>query len=112
MKLTQQVVFDTVTAHLLNQMVPSKLKEGVCAYRGAGGLQCAVGCLISDDEYDPAMEDMTVLDLLETGQLPKRLEEHVEFLSELQMIHDDHAVAEWEDCLLVLSKTHELEWKP
>ena len=46
-------VFNKVEAHLLAQGVRSirKSKMYMCAYRGAGGLRCSVGCLIKDEFY-------------------------------------------------------------
>ena len=32
---------------------------GKCAYRGANGTKCALGMYITDEEYDPVMEDLT-----------------------------------------------------
>ena len=67
-----------------------------CAYRGADGAQCAIGCVIPDSLYDPNMEDGlngigTFLSGFETERQPL-----VEFfkdipvsaLQELQSIHD------------------------
>lgn len=68
--LTMQQVFDKVARHLLTQreraVDPS---TGQCQYRtvrrGIPGavetreLKCAVGCLINDEFYDPAIEGMS-----------------------------------------------------
>ena len=48
-----QEVFDRVASHLLTQSARSLLPDGSgCAYRGANGRMCAVGCLIADYEYE------------------------------------------------------------
>lgn len=61
--MNQQEIFDKVATHLIAQgkqsLAPDPHHEGeVCAYRGADGTMCAAGCLIPDDEYDPAFEGM------------------------------------------------------
>lgn len=49
----------------LNKMYDHLIKQGrkstgakwdACAYRGEGDTMCAVGCLISDEAYNPEME--------------------------------------------------------
>ena len=52
----RQAAFEHVAMHLLRQGKKS-LRWGHCAYRGDDGLKCAVGCLISDEDYDPAMDN-------------------------------------------------------
>jgi len=52
-----QGVFDRVAKHLLTQNKKARLEdEDTCAYRGAEGTKCAVGCLITDEAYDYLME--------------------------------------------------------
>ena len=46
---TAQQVFTQVKNHLLKQNEKSMI-NGICAYRGSNGLQCAAGCLMSDEE--------------------------------------------------------------
>lgn len=88
-KLTAQAIFDRVAKHLLRQGRRSWSTEaGGCAYRGNDGDKCAVGCLILDREYDEAMENRPVCELLDKGALPMRLAPHVGLLTILQMAHD------------------------
>lgn len=55
--MTLREVFDKVKTHLLTQGKRAMLPGGyACAYRGAGGTKCAVGCLILDEAYDHRME--------------------------------------------------------
>lgn len=69
--MTLQQIFDTVATHLLAQGARSQrivvrhdddTTEGVtvCAYRGAEGQKCAIGCLILDEAYEPDLEGYTV----------------------------------------------------
>ena len=57
--MTHQEIFDEVAAHLLTQKKQAVNDEGVCLYRTPSGLSCAVGCLIPDDLYTPAIETGT-----------------------------------------------------
>lgn len=50
--LTRQEIFNRSALHLLAQGHPSKNGEK-CAYMGAGGTSCAVGCLIPESHRDP-----------------------------------------------------------
>ena len=63
--LTSQQIFDKVLAHLRKQGCQSRHQNddgtlGSCAYRGAGGTMCAVGCLIPDNVYDERIEGLGV----------------------------------------------------
>ncbi len=62
-----------------------------CMYRGPGGLKCAVGCLLTDEEYDPEMEGKAVYEI----ELPKRLKPHARLLSLLQASHDGAFLDFW-----------------
>ena len=92
--MTKQEVYDTVCAHLAQQKTRSHLDGQGCAYRGREGRKCAVGCLISDDEYSPDMECKIVGTLSCYGELPDRLRPFVHLLRELQKAHDFCATPE------------------
>jgi len=104
--MNAQDIFNTVTVHLFTQGRPA-MKDGQCSYRGDMGTSCAVGCLIPDDEYDPAMDDLieirsiarrrgmddffggTSIDgLLKAGLAPEWMRDQHLVLAELQMAHD------------------------
>lgn len=89
--MTPQEIFDTVVKHLEAQGGRSTDHLG-CLYRGPKGKKCAVGSLISDDDYCPAMERMNVGRLLpKFSHLPDWMRQNVELLTELQTVHDDGA---------------------
>lgn len=99
-KLTNQEIFDTVAAHLLKQKQRSMWNEEECAYRGANGLKCAIGCLIPDEFYDIDMERRDVINLLvdfnlgfEVNPSGKRL------LWSLQECHDIVNPDDWNTAL-------------
>lgn len=111
--MRKQEVFDTVAAHLLKQGTQSlKKKDGdvFCMYRGPRGLKCAVGTLIPDELYDPAMEhsgvhDQVVLDVLKKAGLSR----HQGLLSTLQSIHDGYKPSAWREALREVAAEHRLK---
>lgn len=95
---TAQDVFDQVAAHLIKQGEqsrrsghPSVSLPGGCAYRGDGGLMCAAGCLISDEEYKEEMDlsecgDTSWDGLVDGFLVPST--RHNRLIQELQNAHD------------------------
>jgi len=98
-----QEVFNKVVLHLYMQGEPAFGPTEGCCYRGINGSSCAVGCLIPDDKYDPIIEGVDILQVIE-GQNPlyitkssarlttilKELSllDHLELLQDLQVVHD------------------------
>ena len=132
--MNRQEVFDKVRTHLLAQGRKSVIHcgtyEETCAYRSLDG-SCAVGCLIPDELYDPEIEGTTVEGLLTTNAtiavvdgLPiwtaqvadSPICRHlgienlgdVEFLQQLQKIHDTVPPAAWADQLEAFRQKHGL----
>jgi hypothetical protein len=94
-------VFNQVEEHLLSQGVKSIEKDNdACKYRH-NDLSCAAGCLISDEEYYPAIEGNPWDDLVKNGIVPR---EHCDLIEELQWIHDESEVEEWPQELAKLKK--------
>ncbi len=90
--MTLQEIFDKVILHLRRQHVVSVCVFGACAYRGDEGRQCAIGCLIPDDEYDPNMEGNNVQLLTNCPTLVALLlqgEDWGMLLDALKSLHDD-----------------------
>jgi len=104
---TDREVFEYVKNHLLKQNEQSSHGSG-CAYRGAYGMSCAVGCLIDDDQYNEGLEDYDVFDggvidaLLESVgdwlvEVDDRLsDKRILMLRLLQRIHDCTQPYTWE----------------
>lgn len=90
---TAQEVFDQVARHLrkqgakslISRDTPSRLVPDACAYRGKGGMMCAAGCLIADDEYGEWMEFQTWDMLSRVGHVKKA---HGGLIRALQAAHD------------------------
>ena len=84
--MTRQSIFDRVVRHYRKQRrrCPG---EGRCFYRFAGDM-CFAGLLIGDAHYDRDMEGYRVRDLLKIFALPTWFQDNINFIEELQTIHD------------------------
>jgi len=93
-----QEIFDTVATHLFKQgqRAVRGQADGLCAYRGEGGLKCAVGVLIPDQLYTEMMEGSTVSGLLDEAEweLPEWMADNQSLLRDLQEAHD--TMCNWE----------------
>lgn len=106
----EQLVFDTVAEHLLKQGERSIYEDSdgneACAYRGDGGLKCAAGCLIPDEQYNLKMEGLSWTGLV----LNERVSKHCESLiTNLQLIHDNDTPDTWLSGLHKLAKNKNLD---
>lgn len=101
--MNKQEIFDKVVSHLRLQGKKSLIGEGTtgCAYRGHDGTMCAVGCLISDEQYRPTMERANLASLREKCMLPDHLSnlslDSFQLLAKLQFIHDFYEIGSWEE---------------
>ena len=97
--MTKREVFDRVKTHLLAQgqkaLLPASYEtteEPHCAYRGANGLKCAAGVLITDEHYHKDLETFATVHkdvrvaLLASG-VP---EDALKLVDLLQSIHDGY----------------------
>lgn len=104
---TPQEVFDFVVNHLYKQGRPALHNitnhggDGSvkCAYRSQDGLTCAVGCLLTDEEYKPDMEYRGIWRLAHYGQLVAVAggfyNRHASLLQKLQLVHDGNGSDEF-----------------
>ena len=93
MTLNYQEIFNQVSAHLLTQNAKALTREGQeCLYRDSEGRMCAIGCLIPPHLYTRDLEGMSVMSaeiLTALGLNSDSVRSaDVEFLHELQTIHD------------------------
>ena len=95
-----QEVADKVATHLFAQGKPTTNLTGECVYRTMTlstppvTLSCAVGCLFSDEEYDPKMEGQDASGIMEFGVievLGHTKDDTGYFLNILQAVHDDRS---------------------
>lgn len=122
--MTDKDIFERVKAHLLQQKVAARVDDrrtSSCAYRGKGGLKCAIGCLIPDEAYTPVIEGCGIAAVIPAGgkwyrdnSEPLAMVKNAPFLAEvlnksgiparqstktllerLQLIHDTHDPVSW-----------------
>jgi hypothetical protein len=91
-----QEIFDQIVTHLRKQGCKSIAGASTCLYRGPNGTKCAVGCMISDDDYDPSMEGKGITTIIRLSKNLKVLSPYRKLLVEMQNIHDDRRVEDWE----------------
>lgn len=100
---TYKEVFELVRTHLLAQKATSLSldEDACCLYRGPNGLKCAIGCLISDEDYTYDMEG-TGIDTLIYANLEVVHDPYMEMLGKLQTLHDEVEPEHWETALAEL----------
>ncbi len=108
--MTDQEAFETMVRHLRRQGQRSENANGTCLYRGPDGLRCAVGCLIPDDQYKRSLEgkDAWVI----TKNVPALSHIGGRLLSEMQSIHDDCDVSQWEEGFKDVARYYKLTLPP
>lgn len=107
--ISAQQVFDHIVNSLRKQKCKSLNENGKCVYRGLNGTKCAVGHLISDDEYDVEFDSRALSwdDLLTLYGFPSK---HHELLITMQQIHDGCQIEEWEDQFRILARRYNLKY--
>jgi len=109
MTMSVREIFNKVEKHLLKQNAKSMNDSQSCRYRTYDGLSCAVGCLMTDDMYDSSFEGESVqADEVEEALTPivgvneEKREIKLGLLYQLQLVHDDSPVENWEHDLAQL----------
>ena len=108
MNKIEQELFNRVKTHLLNQgeRADSDVQNaGIyeCVYHAPSGLKCAIGCLITDEVYNPAMEFLDITDepvyraLRDSGI--DMSGKTVSILRGLQHVHDCADPSEWSESI-------------
>jgi hypothetical protein len=124
--MNDQETFDTIVAHLRQQGQKAEVRIAssetfMCRYRTPQGLKCAVGCLISDEEYQPWMEGGGISRLLQETfygrTVPSTLREKLQginlgLLIDLQEVHDFYPVERWEEKLKLVAQMWSLTYLP
>jgi len=98
-----QCIFNYVVNHLRFQGKKSerfKYKNTkYCYYRGDNGTSCAIGCLISDEEYKPEIEELSINKIYFIFNDLKTIEwfhSNENLLFSLQRVHDHYPIENWE----------------
>lgn len=111
-KLTNQQVFDKVVTALRLQSAKSLLYPDngalVCAYRSPDGKKCAAGHILPDELYNPEMENKNIYGIFEFDDLVADRR----FLYNLQLIHDNYDVKDWEYNWKDLAQRYKLQYEP
>lgn len=110
--MNQQRIYERVRDHLLTQNAKSQVNLPVqCLYRGPAGRKCAVGCLITDENYDEALEghglgyeDDIVLNAVEASIDDTLGDSDILLLNCLQRVHDNVEVSQWPAALAVVAE--------
>jgi hypothetical protein len=108
----KQYIFDRVATHLMTQSRKSvdPTSDKLCKYRGPDGCMCAIGCLMTDEEYKPAFEGCAATHFRYQEINGTRPNSYlVQFLQELQNIHDTVAVSDWKGCLIMLASDNGIQ---
>lgn len=123
--MNQQECYDITAAHLLKQGkkavgevknpdTPFDTGAIRCRYRvedipTGAILSCAIGCHIPDEVYDPSMEGHNVYYLMANPAIEELFAGlSVEFLCELQSIHDSFLPVDWPEMLESFADTYGL----
>lgn len=96
--MSKQVLFNEVFKHLWKQNKSAMDNNNgecgdVCMYKSMDGLKCAVGCLITYENYDSNMEannvgELVVLHKVELSLNRRVGDEELLMLKDLQDVHD------------------------
>jgi len=90
---TKQEIIDQVINGLIEQGQQA-IEDDTCMYRSPTGLKCAIGMLISDEDYDSRMEGHGINELLGNSWLPENIiaieETYPKLLRNLQSFHDSY----------------------
>ena len=119
--MTEQTAFNIVKNHLLTQMTKSmeenEFGDTQCLYRGPNGTKCAIGALITDEEYkeiaEHSHEFWAIYDLMvfQTENLQSVQGLDLTFWEDLQISHDQGEIQDWKNQLEVFAKKYNLQYE-
>lgn len=115
--MTKQEIFNKVKKHLLKQKVRAENKKGQCKYIMKDGRRCAIGCLLDKkaaESFYGGVGDLIRLQYPEfIAILPSDSQdklERMEFLVELQSIHDHYTPKFWMGQLHTFAQRYDLTY--
>lgn len=109
--MTPAEIVDHVARHLLRQGRKACAGDGVgpVRYRAPNGDCCAIGCLIPDEAYSPALEGLPVENPAVLAVLPFPVgRDALRLLVDLQLEHDAGHPPEWKRNLRQIGWKHRL----
>ena len=114
--MNKQTIFDIILNKAITKPEKAITKDGNCFYRHESGSKCFVGLLIPDTTYQPKMERKGVdflcnsFPFLKPIILPTNMEYNrgIQFMEQLQSIHDNIHIIFWGEELRKLAKEHKL----
>lgn len=122
--MNKQQIFDTVLKHMREQKLPARNNGNCVYYDETTNRKCAIGCLIPTEQYDPMFDAVSYCQVEANVIVQKALENvgievnsmgMLEFLDQLQMIHDA-IETEWssiqESEMKLLAEEHSLKYVP
>jgi hypothetical protein len=116
-----QKVFDTVLAHARRQgkkcQITDEYGHKICVYRNGLGSACFVGALIKDENYYPELEGLSVkaweVEEVVVASIGQEITgADMSLLDDLQFIHDNYKVAEWEEAFMETADKYKLHYTP
>jgi hypothetical protein len=119
--MTNQELFDFVVGKLREQnkksIDPEIMREDkpLCMYRAPDGCRCAAGWLIPDDKYNRHMEGKrieTVIEAYKPFKLDLREPRQLMLISDLQRVHDNFEVSDWERGFQNAAHSYSLTYTP
>lgn len=98
-------IIQHVARHLILQNARSYDED--CKYKSEEGLSCAVGCLVSDGEYDPEMEGVSIHDVrFDKFGIDAKCRA---LLGALQVVHDSMLPYQWHNELMSVCNQYGLD---
>lgn len=104
-KFSLDEIIQFVARHLILQNARSYDQD--CMYRSEKGLTCAVGCLVSDAEYDPEMEGINISGAIFAKFNIEALRRSL--LNSLQVVHDSIMPYQWHSELMSVCHRYSLD---
>ena len=112
--MDRQKTYDTIKAHAIKQGKKST-NGNICLYRDQDGLKCFIGAIIPDELYNPDMEGNDIYRLATWKQYDNIREylnitagDDINFLMNVQSIHDTFPVEAWVKMLEMAAQQYHL----
>lgn len=105
-----QKAFNKAVKFLLKQNEKSIDENGTCMYRGPNKLRCGAGALLPDRLYKKDMETSICSPYNNVGVAIESCGYDINFVREIQMIHDNNPTHLWRERFEKLAEEEGLKW--